>query len=230
MDLEIDFVVKPYTRENIVNELQRIAAAVGKTSLSAQDINCHGRIGAQSVCRLFGSLRKGVQAAGLTPVKYTRATDQELCSIIIKLWRHTQEAFGRSPRRGELKTFECHVSPDTFTRRYGSWTKALQAAAEHMRTSPAGPKANGAGHATAAHPPAPPSPSGTASQRRKPLSLRKRFFVFKRDRYKCRICKRSGIELQVDHRVPVAQGGSDALDNLQTLCIECNRGKRHSSE
>ena len=28
----------------------------------------------------------------------------------------------------------------------------------------------------------------------------------------------------------LAQGGSDALDNLQTLCVDCNRGKRNSSE
>jgi 5-methylcytosine-specific restriction endonuclease McrA len=41
---------------------------------------------------------------------------------------------------------------------------------------------------------------------------------------------RSAIELEVDHKVPVAQGGSDALDNLQTLCVDCNRGKRNSSE
>jgi 5-methylcytosine-specific restriction endonuclease McrA len=65
---------------------------------------------------------------------------------------------------------------------------------------------------------------------RKTLSVRKRFLVFKRDRYKCRMCGRSGLELEVDHVVAVAQGGTDRLDNLQTLCFDCNRGKRQRLE
>ncbi|MBI4006518.1 MAG: HNH endonuclease [Gammaproteobacteria bacterium] len=37
-----------------------------------------------------------------------------------------------------------------------------------------------------------------------------------------------GVKLEVDHIISVAEGGSDALNNLQTLCFECNRGKRNS--
>jgi 5-methylcytosine-specific restriction endonuclease McrA len=38
-----------------------------------------------------------------------------------------------------------------------------------------------------------------------------------------------GIELEFDHRIPVSEGGTDALDNLQTLCSHCNRGKARPS-
>lgn len=33
------------------------------------------------------------------------------------------------------------------------------------------------------------------------------------------------VRLQVDHIRPVAEGGTDQLDNLGTLCEDCNRGK-----
>ena len=52
--------------------------------------------------------------------------------------------------------------------------------------------------------------------------------VFKRDKYTCRECgasKSDGVVLHVDHIVPVSKGGSDELDNLQTLCSDCNLNK-----
>jgi 5-methylcytosine-specific restriction endonuclease McrA len=60
---------------------------------------------------------------------------------------------------------------------------------------------------------------------RQPLSDRKRFMVLKRDGYACRICHKAGGELEVDHVLPVSRGGTDVMDNLQTLCKRCNRGK-----
>lgn len=55
-----------------------------------------------------------------------------------------------------------------------------------------------------------------------------RYDVMKRDGFRCCLCGRSannGIELEVDHIVPVSKGGSTTYSNLQTLCRECNRGK-----
>jgi hypothetical protein len=51
--------------------------------------------------------------------------------------------------------------------------------------------------------------------------------VIIRDSSKCRVCGRSGVEvpLEVDHIVPVSEGGTDELSNLATLCRDCNRGK-----
>lgn len=50
--------------------------------------------------------------------------------------------------------------------------------------------------------------------------------VFQRDGYKCQMCGRLiGESPQCDHIIPIAQGGTDDEDNLQTLCIECHAGK-----
>ena len=51
--------------------------------------------------------------------------------------------------------------------------------------------------------------------------------VFKRDGYKCVECgaKNNDTTLHIDHKTPIAQGGTDELDNLQTLCGKCNLAK-----
>ena len=57
-----------------------------------------------------------------------------------------------------------------------------------------------------------------------------RLAVLRRDRYLCQCaeCKRTGrvrVAMEVDHIKPKAQGGSDALDNLQAINRECHRAK-----
>lgn len=59
------------------------------------------------------------------------------------------------------------------------------------------------------------------------LSVRTRFEVFKRDEFTCRYCgkKSPDVILEIDHIVPVVDGGSDDPMNLATSCWACNSGK-----
>jgi 5-methylcytosine-specific restriction endonuclease McrA len=54
-----------------------------------------------------------------------------------------------------------------------------------------------------------------------------RFAVLKRDNHTCQSCGRAAphVKLELDHIIPVRDGGQDTPDNLRTLCRECNRGK-----
>lgn len=63
--------------------------------------------------------------------------------------------------------------------------------------------------------------------KRKSLSKAIRFEVFKRDSFRCQYCGRSApdVILEVDHIVPVSEGGKNDLLNLVTSCRDCNRGK-----
>ena len=63
--------------------------------------------------------------------------------------------------------------------------------------------------------------------KRKSIPKSVRFEVFKRDSFKCQYCGASApdVILEVDHIVPVAEGGENDMMNLITSCKDCNRGK-----
>lgn len=63
--------------------------------------------------------------------------------------------------------------------------------------------------------------------KRKTLSARLRFEIFKRDGFVCQYCGAHppGAILHVDHVVPVKDGGDNEETNLVTACSVCNGGK-----
>lgn len=64
--------------------------------------------------------------------------------------------------------------------------------------------------------------------KRKSLTKKTRFEVFKRDSFKCQYCGKSApdVILNVDHIKPVAAGGNNGMTNLITSCFDCNMGKK----
>lgn len=56
-----------------------------------------------------------------------------------------------------------------------------------------------------------------------------RIRVLARDKYTCQSCGINGenVKLQVDHIIPKSKGGVTEDRNLQTLCFDCNMGKRN---
>lgn len=57
---------------------------------------------------------------------------------------------------------------------------------------------------------------------------RKRERILKRDGYLCQPCKRRDtltLAKEVDHIVPVAEGGTDEDDNLEAICKPCHQCK-----
>ena len=56
---------------------------------------------------------------------------------------------------------------------------------------------------------------------------KKRWEVFKRDKFTCQYCGRfaPNVILHVDHIVPKSKGGKNDLNNLIAACEDCNYGK-----
>ena len=58
-----------------------------------------------------------------------------------------------------------------------------------------------------------------------------RYAVLQRDNSTCQRCGANaqntpGVKLVVDHKIPVESGGKTTIDNLWTLCSNCNGGKQ----
>jgi len=68
--------------------------------------------------------------------------------------------------------------------------------------------------------------------KREPIGLSKRYFILQRDGFQCVLCGASGkdAKLEIDHILPVCYGGTNKLENLRTLCFDCNRGKSSKME
>ena len=62
------------------------------------------------------------------------------------------------------------------------------------------------------------------------INLRLRFKVMQRDNFKCCACGNApaidpSTILHIDHIIPWSKGGETIMENLQTLCQNCNLGK-----
>lgn len=67
-------------------------------------------------------------------------------------------------------------------------------------------------------------------RKREKIPPKLRRAVFMRDGFRCQECgafpgEHKDVFLEVDHVVPVAKGGTNHINNLQTLCSVCNIGK-----
>lgn len=70
----------------------------------------------------------------------------------------------------------------------------------------------------------------SSNRRHRSLSKKMRYQILQRDNFKCCACGASPkteptVQLHIDHIIPWSKGGETTLDNLQTLCSDCNIGK-----
>ena len=82
---DIDFL-SDFSEPVLIEELQRIAHKLGQDTLSRSDIDQHGKMSSAVVLKRFGSLRQALQAAGLRPIRFMKASDEELLDILEEVW------------------------------------------------------------------------------------------------------------------------------------------------
>ena len=71
--------------------------------------------------------------------------------------------------------------------------------------------------------PRPPQNWGTGRGGRPWRRLKEKIHL--RDNWTCQHCRRVTTQLELDHIVNVAQGGTDDESNLQSLCPPCHKDK-----
>ena len=220
---EIDFL-EDYSQSSLLEELRRVQKIIGERPVTRADIDKYGKANWTTYFRKFGSFSKALLAAGLDTSRRVNVPSEELINAVIKLWTLTLQKEGRRPFSSDLKKYKIPYSEDTYRRKFGSWKKALVLAYNSVDKKD--------GKTVGQEPIANKVAQEISKNKREEISIRRRFLVFKRDQFTCVLCGRSGVgvKLEVDHKNPLSKGGNNTIDNLQTLCFECNRGKRNDRE
>lgn len=201
--------------EDLLKDLHRIAKVLGKNKVTIEEYKEHGQYHPTTLCRRFGSWFKALEKAGLERTRTLGVSDEEYFENLEEVWIK----LGRQPRYAEMVKPFSRYCAGAYAHRFGSWHNALERFVELVN------KEDEEGFSAE-----PFKKRAISRKRSRSISWRKRFLVMRRDDFKCRLCGVSpalkpGIVLHVDHIKPYSKGGETILDNLQTLCEQCNIGK-----
>jgi hypothetical protein len=232
--------------EELLADLRRVAEAISQSTVSQKQYRRFGKHDRMTLASRFGSWKRALEAAGLGVSRMAGISDEILFENILRLWQH----YGRQPRRSELASSPSSISQSAYWRRFGSWTIALERFVEFANAAETEPQ-EASETIALVDPPAniepalstrragpdlqPQNETGSVKPtllRRSPRDpgLRLRFKVLQRDNFSCRQCGKSpatvvGVILHVDHIIPWSIGGETVIENLRTLCKQCNLGK-----
>jgi len=203
----------------LVADMKRVARDFGAGRLSARLYQAYGKYSHTTARKRFGSWNEALRAAELPILNEFDVSRDKLFENLEMMWVR----LGRQPRKREMATKPSQYSERPYSRQFGSWRKALEAFEEWAETDENRQQ------------PGPCAENGSRRRTPREPNHALSFRVMKRDRFACRHCGRSpakyaGLELHVDHVIPWSRGGETVLQNLQTLCSECNLGKGAQSE
>ncbi len=221
--------------QKIIEEMERVSKIFDHVEFGWRDFNKHGNISAGTIKREFGTWREALSALkkylngkglDLAPRKFPynrQYSDEQMFQEMERIW----VSLGHRPSRNEWEASDPKISYNAYKNRFGGWTSTclnfiefkmggVITTNEPLREKGENEKAQ-KGISTK-----------TGSGRTVLLGVRLK--VLSRDNFRCAFCGRSpatdiGVKLHIDHIVPFSKGGKATLDNLQTLCNECNLGK-----
>ena len=222
----------------ILEELEKAAKHFNYIEFGRRDFDKIATISSSTVRKHFeGSwtkalevLKKSLQQKGLnlSPRPYAPnriLSDKEMFDEMERIWQKV----GQRPSRTEWEMSEPKISYNTYKQRFGGWTKACLKFIEYKT-----------GGDILADDFVLPDREEQKTQREnkveykkensRNISLSVRLEVLSRDKFRCVFCGKSpatdiGTKLHIDHIEPFSKGGKSTLENLQTLCEECNLGK-----
>lgn len=209
--------------EEYIADLQRVAKAIGKDTLTSREYATQGKHSRDRISKRFGSWENALKAAGLQPTGFIiSVSDAELLNEIEQTWIR----LGRQPTTGDIKAGASKYSLNTYSRHFGSWRKALERFIEYINSEEDEAPQPESSHGQETF----DTPSTNNHKTQRDINLRMRFLVMKRDNFKCCFCgaspaSDSSVMLHIDHIIPWSKGGETTIDNLQTLCSKCNLGK-----
>lgn len=230
------------TPDLLLSEIQSIASRLNSDILTHKMYRQHSGIYSIGTFQAhFGSWENAIRRIGLKCGHFGKYSTDKLFEELQRLW----EMLGKQPTYKDMNTYG-KISGTAYQNRFGSWMKAIHAFCSDREKNDSEDEdilnnvnVNENKEENITSKKEIPVERGDNADYivlitpRTP-SLRLRFRVLQRDNFSCVYCGRSpatdhGLKLEVDHIVPYTKGGQTVLENLQTLCNVCNRGKSDSS-
>lgn len=227
------------TDDELLEEMRRVADVVGRKDISSGDVKEHSPVDRNIFSKRFGSWKKAVELAGLetrVPGAARREhSNEDLFENLYEVWAH----YGRQPHYSEMNNPPSKIKSKNYTNRFETWRKALLAFIDYMDQNTSPDEKEEVEKLSVQNVETPKKiqqeiiKKNTKDSRNVPLGLR--FKVLYRDDFKCVLCGNNppaspGLVLHVDHIVPWSKEGKTVIDNLRTLCADCNigRGNRYT--
>lgn len=221
----------------ILIELEKAAKHFNYIEFAWRDFDKIADISANTVKKHFGSWKQGLDALkkqlrkkglDLSPRPYAPNriySDRTLFEEMERIWQKV----GQRPSRTEWELSKPKIGYNTYKKRFGGWTSACLRFIEYKMgreiladdfTKESQNEQNVLQSTKVEY-----NPSMTRN-----VSLSLRLKVLSRDNFRCVYCGKSpaidiGTVLHIDHIKSFSRGGESVLENLQTLCEECNLGK-----
>ena len=198
------------TDEDIISDLLYVKNDVlKKDTIKSREYFTYGKFKKSAIRNHFGTWNELLDRLNIPRVKTVEhLSKEEIFCLIRDLWDELQ-------RQPNLRDFENRTkhTKKIIVSKSGKWSNCLQ---EFVKW------ANNENFTVTMG----CEPIKHKTKRDPSVSLR--YEVFTRDNYRCVICGRStsdGIKLHIDHIKPYSLGGETVLENLRTLCDDCNLGK-----
>lgn len=211
-------------KEELIDDLGRVITETGNNQISMHEYIKLGNYSFEPFRRVFGTWSNAIKEVGLTP-RNMNTSNEDCFKNLENIWVQ----LGRQPRYTEMKKPFSKYSGHLYSSKFGSWTKALEAFVENINSGvetenidneETNIKSEIVGQFAQIQ----------RHRIKREIGWRLRFLVLRRDNFKCVSCGKSpatnlNTELHVDHIIPWDKYGETEIDNLQTLCVECNIGK-----
>lgn len=227
--------------ERKLEALEQAARHFNYIEFSWRDFNKISTISASAIKVHFGSWKKALAALkthlqqkglDLSPRPHAPQriySDKDLFDEMGRIWQKVDQR----PSRNEWEISQPKISIGAYKKRFGSWTNACQRFIEFKMGGEIASDTfvRPSGEDISVH-----EKSGKveySKENSRNVSLSLRYKVLMRDNLTCLCCGKSRVtdprtKLHIDHIVPFSKGGKSTLENLQTLCEECNLGKSDS--
>ncbi|MEX8546686.1 MAG: homing endonuclease associated repeat-containing protein [Mucilaginibacter sp.] len=215
----------------LIADVISVSKITGKDTVTQSDYSKHGKYHSSTIQRRFKSWFIVLEKAGLEPARSPfNISEEELFKNIATVWIK----LGQQPVNKDMKAPISKYGGTTYIRHFGTWMEALRKFIDYENAEfkeeeqIVQEKLIEEIEEKAAE-------LQLIQNSTRSISLRLRFSVFLRDGFRCTSCGKSpvthpGVVLHCDHILPWSKGGKTNMDNLKTLCSNCNLGKGNMPE